>query len=248
MTKYNIQIYSVKNSFEKNIKETLKALAEMGYDGVEFCDRHFELIDANELKKLLNFYGLTPVSTHVGYEKLLNNIDFYIDYLKEIECNTIICPWLNDFTKENLDVYAKNLEKISEKLIMNGISFGYHNHRDEFKTEVDNQTAFDYLIENSGMLLLTELDLAHIAASGKDPEEYIRKYAGRVTFLHLKQYEKSGEEFKTSLLNNGIVDIEKCVRVGKLMGCEHFIVEYDSTVDGELEDAKENIKFLKGLK
>lgn len=248
MTKYNIQLFSLRNSFEKDIEGTLKALAEMGYDGVEFCDSVFEKIEAKELKRILDFYGLSPVSTHIGYEKLLDNINFYIDYLKEIGCMAVFCPWADVEDKQRADKVAKDFEKFSEKLIMNGISFGYHNHREEFKHEIENQTAFDYLVDKSGMLLLTELDLGHIAAVGKDTEEYIRKYAGKVTYLHLKQYEKADDNFKPSLLNSGIVDIKKCVQVGLLMGCEHFIVEYEHPVNSELEDAKENIEFLKGLK
>lgn len=248
MTKYNIQLFSVRKSFEKDIKGTLKALSEMGYDGVEFYDGSFDIIEHENLKELLDFYGLTPVSVHIGYEKLLSNIDFYIDYLKKIECNMVVCPYCNPQDKSQADEIAKNFEMFSEKLIMHSISFGYHNHQNEFKIKVGEQTIFDYMIEKSGMLILTELDLGHIAAAGENAEEYIRKYAGRVTYLHLKQFEEKSGDFKVTTLENGIVDIKKCIEVGKLMGCEYFIVEQDNITNSELDDAKANIDFLKGLK
>ncbi|MGN0173273.1 MAG: sugar phosphate isomerase/epimerase family protein [Acutalibacteraceae bacterium] len=239
-----IQLYSVKDSLKNDFEGTLKALSDMGYDGVELCGGTYR----ENLKEQLEFYGLDPISSHIGFEELENNLDYHIEKLLNIGCKTIICPWTEPKTVEDAEITANKLLKISEKCIVKGIEFGYHNHAHEFAKPDGENTLFDIMMGICDPLVLTELDLGWVAKAGFDPEEYIRKYAGRVTYLHLKQFRPDGDDHKITTLENGIVDYEKCIKVGKLMGCEHFIVEQDCIEYGELEDAKKNIEFLNSLK
>lgn len=248
MKNYSLQLHSVRNSLDEDYDATLKAISDMGYDGVEFAGRYGGYT-GKELREKLDFYGLTPISAHLSYEQLQNNFDYQAEFLKDLGCKTIVCPWTNPETIEGAEKIGEELVKLAEKCIMNGFEFGYHNHAHEFELEDENgNTAFDIMMDIGNPLVLTELDLGWIAKAGKNPDEYIRKYAGRVTYLHLKQFKKTADGGdKISTLPQGILDVKSAIKTGKLMGCEYFIVEQDNIEQGELEDAKTNIDYLKSL-
>lgn len=249
MKNYCLQLYSVKNALEEDFDATLKAVSDMGYDGVEFAG-NYGGYTGEELRERLQFYGLTPVSCHLSLEQLEKNFDYHAEILKGAGCKMIVCPWTKPESIDEAQSIAQKLVEISEKCLMRGFEFGYHNHAHEFELTDENGTnAFDIMMDICDPLVLCELDLGWIAKAGKNPDEYIRKYAGRVTYLHLKQIKNNGDsEYEITTLENGILDVKSAIKTGVLMGCEYFIVEQDTPKTDELTDAKENIEFIKSLK
>ncbi len=253
---YAIQLYSVREMLKQDYMGTLKYLADLGYDGVEF----FGGVEANcgystkEIKDALEFLGLEAVSAHVGFEVLSENFDFITDYYKEIGVKCIVCPWVYEEqidTPEKATDTAKRFVEFAEKCLLKGLEFAYHNHTHEFEKFSEDVTALDVVLDASDPLVLMQIDVAWAQKAGVySAPEFIRKNAGKVTYLHLKQYIESAEGkrgAKISTLDKGNVDIKECVRVGKMMGCEWFIVEFDSPLLSEKEDAKINVEFLKSI-
>lgn len=248
MRNYCLQLYSVKNALDEDYDAALKAISDMGYDGVEFAG-NYGGYTGDELREKLDYYGLTPVSAHLSYEELQNNFEYHAEILKGMGCKMIVCPWTTPETVEGAKEIGSELVKIAEKCLMNGFEFGYHNHAHEFEiADEDGNNALDIMMNIGDPLVLCELDLGWIAKAGKNPDDYIRKYAGRVTYLHLKQFKPDGDDYKITTLNDGILDVKSAVKTGVLMGCEHFIVEQDVPEVDELTDAKTNIDYLKALK
>ena len=98
----------------------------------------------------------------------------------------MICPWAKMDSVEEAQEVGRRLEAVAEKCAMAGFRFSYHNHGHEFAKAEDGRYLFDILME-CGDLLMAELDIYWIAYAGADVEETIRKYAGRMSLLHLKQ-------------------------------------------------------------
>ena len=80
------------------------------------------------------------------------------------------------------------------------------------------------------------------------PEDYIRKYAGRVVALHLRQIEKIDEKSVDVLFDKGPVDLKSVIQTGDKMGVSHYIVEHSTDAENEMKDAEIIINQLKALK
>ncbi|MGB7731911.1 MAG: hypothetical protein WBL50_28100, partial [Candidatus Acidiferrum sp.] len=77
-----IEMYSVRDELKKDPQGTVRAIAAMGYQGLEFYAPYFEWshAQAKELKKLLDDLGIRCFSTHndasyMNQEHIQNAID-----------------------------------------------------------------------------------------------------------------------------------------------------------------------------
>ena len=88
---YGLQMYSVRDVAEKDLRLALEEVAKVGYKYIEFAG--FFGNSASDVKKWLDDYGLTVVSTHTGLDALDPEvIDETIKYHKEIGCTNIVVP------------------------------------------------------------------------------------------------------------------------------------------------------------
>ena len=79
-----IQLYSLREAMAQDMDATLRAVAEMGYDCVEFAG--FFDKPASEVKALCDKYHLTPISVHQGLAPYLqeDSAKEMVAYLKEL--------------------------------------------------------------------------------------------------------------------------------------------------------------------
>src|SRR5262249_60425416 len=66
-----LQLYSVRDDCAKDLPGVLKAVAKMGYTGVEFAGYYGR--SAQELRQMLDENGLKCYGTHIGLDTLLGN-------------------------------------------------------------------------------------------------------------------------------------------------------------------------------
>ena len=270
-----LQLYSVREDMEKDMDATLKAVAEMGYDCVEFAGYFGH--SAEEVKAMLDKYNLEAISVHQTYEPFLENGEEMVKYIKDIGAKYSTIPWLGleyHIGGEKYD-YDK-IKTVAPVLADNDITMLYHNHDFEFK-KVDGKFIidwiYDYIPEN---LLKTEIDTCWVRYAGFDPCEYIEKYAGRAPIVHLKDFvctkkplepvyalidndgkelesgnsnkerEESGFMFKP--LGEGCQDFRAIIESAEKSGTEYLIVEMDQSPEmPALEAVKISREYLRTL-
>ena len=66
-----VQLYSVREDCARDLPGTLAAVAEMGYDGVEFAGYYG--YSAEDLRRMLDANGLQCCGTHTGLNTLLGD-------------------------------------------------------------------------------------------------------------------------------------------------------------------------------
>ena len=271
--KIGLQLYSVREDMEKDMEKTLKAVKDMGYDYVEFAGYFGRT--AEEVKAMLDKYGLTAVSVHQGYEVFLEDEKYNIDYLKTLGVKYCAIPWMGVEKHAGNEVFPQtvtDITKVAKALKENGIQMLYHNHDFEFKKYQD-KFLLDWLYDSiPADLLQTEIDTCWVKYSGNDPVEYMKKYKGRADVLHLKDFvckafgggpvyalidnegkendapsqEDNGFEFRP--VGQGLQDFESIIKAAEEIGIEYLIVEQDSWPTATaLESAKQSREYLKTL-
>ena len=70
-----LQLYTVRELFQKDPVATLEAVARIGYREVEFGGGGYEGMDHAMLRRTMDKLGLTAPSVHIGYDALLQRFD-----------------------------------------------------------------------------------------------------------------------------------------------------------------------------
>ena len=247
-----VQLYSIRDAVASDFDKALKAVKEMGYNGVELaglCGK-----TPAEVKEMCEKYGLTPISAHVGFGELMKDPEGVVSAYSEIGCKQIVIPYLSaTFLPggEGFDEFVAGVETLSGVCYQYGMRLGFHNHAIEFEL-LDNKRKLDVMFEviPAGILDM-QPDTCWVHVGGEDPADYIKKYNGRIKTIHLQDYvgNKADSDFCICPVGYGKLDIKGIVDTCENTGVEWIIIEQDDPDQGRssLECAKLCIDRLKNL-
>ncbi|MCM3635148.1 MULTISPECIES: sugar phosphate isomerase/epimerase family protein [Paenibacillus] len=245
-----VQLYTLRDQLAEDFEGTLRHVAGLGYEGVEFF--HYGDIPAARMKELLDELGLKAIGCHIQLSSLKDNLQAEIDYLKTIGSKYAICPWLPEELRsvEAWQQHLVDLAAIGKACTEQGIELMYHNHDFEFSTRIDGQMVFEALFERvPAEDLKVEMDIGWVQFSGIDPVAYIQKYAGRLPLLHLKDYLKESRDPEKTIdtveLGEGDLPLEAIVKAASDADVEWIIVEQDSCTNPPLESVATSMNWLK---
>ncbi|MBU3111133.1 sugar phosphate isomerase/epimerase family protein [Clostridium lacusfryxellense] len=240
-----LQLYSIKDETEKNFELSLRKVAKIGYEGVEFAG--YGGLTSTRLKELLDELGLKACGSHVSLDELEDNIDDVIKYSLEIGNQYIICPYATYNTKEDFEKMAEKLNEFALKCSEKGIMFGYHNHGHEFQ-KFDGEYGLDILYKRTNSILVkAEIDTYWVQYAGLNPVEYIKKYVGRCDLIHIKDMEIIDGEKRSTEVGNGIMDIKAIIVEAEKQGTKWLIVEQEFFNKPSIKSVEIGYKNLKKL-
>ena len=219
-----LQLYSLRQQCGENLEQVLMKLAETGYDGVEFYS--FYNFEANELKKLLDKYGLKSIGTHIGIEELKTGLDDLICYSTALGSKYVTLAYYNTEQQDGWLRLCEVLESAGEKLCEQGLSLLYHNHAHELIPDVHGERPLEIILKNTTPQNLSlEVDCYWVKHAGLDPVAYLQNNLGRVRAVHLKDMDK--EERKTTEVGTGIINNAGLYQICAEAGFEWVIIEQD---------------------
>lgn len=184
----SVQLWSVKDDVASDFKGTLKKLADLGFQGVEFAgDFGPYADDAKGLKKFLDELGLKASGAHVGFDKFSpDTFAHTVAFYKAINCHYLIVPFdERAVTTEGAKEVAADLQAVQEKLKPYGLYTGYHNHKPEMLGE-KGATPWDVIGKGTSAEVILQQDVAWTEVAGKDPVAFIKSYPGRTVTTHYK--------------------------------------------------------------
>lgn len=245
-----LQLYTLRDATAENMEGTLRKVAAMGYEGVEFAG--YGGIEAEAMRDLLQELNLKAIGSHIGLQALEERLDEEIAYLNTIGGMYAICPYLPGDMRgaEAWPITIQKFEQIGKRFREAGITFAYHNHAFEFEVKIDGEFAFDALYNRvDPQYLQVEMDIGWVQFAGVDPLAYIAKYAGRLPLLHLKDFRK-GEttdrrQIDTVELGRGDLPLLPILDEASKASVEWLIVEQDVCANPPLEAVAESIEWLK---
>jgi len=185
-----LQLWTVRESINKDLDGTLQQLAEIGFRGVEtaFWPEGVSLQTAADALKRA---GLFVCSIHCELPLDAERQDLFLEMSEVYKCDTLVWHgWPEDeryASSEGLKAIENEFVQCAEFASKHGKEFGLHNHWWEFR-EVASQseTPFEQLLHRLPKEIFFELDTYWIKVAGKDPAAMIQKWDNRVKLLHIK--------------------------------------------------------------
>lgn len=240
---------------EAQAKETLRAIKNAGYDGIElngFMIRPTSFLvramtkaagmpvgkGGNfDWKGLLQEAGLTVVSVHEDLGSIKRDPDAVIGEAKKFGTENIVITGMYRFDYsdgEAVKGLARDLNTSGEILGKEGIRLLYHNHNCEFRKVDHKRTAYDYLIESTDDTYVNfELDSYWPTEAGISALALMKKLGARMKLYHINDRgtRLSGPSMTPILksdsmeLGYGNMDLESLMEQALSVGVEAVILE-----------------------
>ncbi|AQR73371.1 sugar phosphate isomerase/epimerase [Sphingomonas sp. LM7] len=243
-----IQLYTVRDIFEKDPVGTLEKIARIGYREVEYGGGGYDAMDHALLRKTMDRLGLRSPSVHIGYDALLQKFDQSVAMAKTLGADTVVLPYMTDEhrTEAGWQAALPNFNRFAADLKKVGLSFAYHNHDFEFTAKPGGVSLFDrFLRETDPALVKVELDLYWAIFAGENPAALIDRLAGRLYAYHVKDMRA---DRSMAAVGQGTIDFASLFRLKGSTGVQHFYVENDRAPAPYLPDITTSFHTLHALR
>ena len=243
-----LELYSVRGELEKDPQATVRAVAAMGYQVVEFYAPYFDWTESQtkQMRKLLDDLGIRCLSTHNHEEYLTTDkLPRARDMNLILGSKYIVQSSTNE--KTTLDQWkpvADRLNAVAEQLEPAGLKVGYHNHQPEF-TPVDGQRPIEILAKNTKGSVMLLLDVGTCLEVGSDPVKWIRANPGRIRSIHCKDWSPANG-YKV-LFGEGAADWKGIFEAAESVGgVEFYLIEQEGSRYSEFDTAKKCLETFRG--
>jgi sugar phosphate isomerase/epimerase len=245
-----IQLYTIRDLVNADLKGTLKKLAKIGYRTIEaagYGNRMFYGMPATEYKNFVTDLGLIPLSSHAGVT--LENAQQVIDDHAEAGITYLVVPSIPKEKRQLLDDYLKlsdEFNQIGELCKKAGLTFGYHNHAFEFDL-MNGRKPYDVLLSQTEAELVTmQLDTYWMVYGGSNPVEYFNNFPGRFKLWHVKDMDKT-EKRESTEIGSGIIDFKELFTMQEKAGLEYYFVEQEEFKMDTIKSITQSFNYLNSI-
>ncbi|MFJ7976867.1 sugar phosphate isomerase/epimerase family protein [Peribacillus sp. JNUCC 23] len=240
-----LQMFTLREESSKDFTGTLKKVAELGYEGIEFAG--YGDLTTTELKVVMDDLGLRAAASHIPLIEMEADLTKIIDDQHRIGSNKLVCPYLppERRTEEDYRELITLLNRFGDTCSKEGITLCYHNHDFELEKLSDGRTALETIFEETNPeWVKAEFDIYWLTRAGQNPLAWIKQYPNRTPLIHLKDMTTDEERFFAELGTGG-VDIESVLEKGEEANVEWWVVEQDRSRRSPLESIEISMKYLK---
>lgn len=230
--KIGIQLYTLRDTIQKDPKGVLKKLADFGYQELETYGHNdgklFGMTTA-DFAAYVRDLKMEVVSGHYAIEQTQKDWEKLIVDAQKLNQKYMVIAWLQEEyrTPDKMKEVAHKLNKAGELCKKYGMTMGYHNHDFEFAAP-GGKALYDILLtETDPALVQMEMDLFWVINAGKNPITYFEQYPGRFTQWHVKDMDPKDRNRNTEV-GNGTIDFATLFANAKKSGLKHFYVEQET--------------------
>ena len=234
MARVGLMLYTVRGDCARDFEGTLRAVAALGYEGVELFDLHGH--DAAEVRGWLDDLGLDVAGRHAGLDALETGLPQLAAECTAMGTDRLVLSWIEPpASAEAAKEMAGRLSGVAQDAARHGLRFGFHNHDGEVRPLDGGSSFLEELLAGDDVFL--ELDLGWAWYAGADPVTLLGRARGRCPLVHVKDVaSRDGREFRP--VGDGLVGYERVLPAAVEAGVEWLLVEQDET-DGPALDAAE---------
>lgn len=242
MTPLSLQLYTLRDQVQGDFPATLRQVAEIGYQAVEFAGLHGHA--PAEVAQIVKDLGLKVSSSHVGLPTS-ESIRQIADEAKTLGNMRLVSGFgPDDFkTLDDCKRTAGKFQAAAELAKGEGLTFGIHNHWWEFET-VDGRLVYDIVLEEAPDAF-GELDVYWAAYAGEPPAEVVAKHKSRLPLLHIKDGSLEKDSAMMAV-GSGKVDIAGAIGAADPNVLKWLIVELDRCDTDMWEAVRQSYTYLTG--
>lgn len=233
MTRISYQLYCSRN--HPPLAHSLKMLADAGYREVEGYGGLF--VDLDGLKAGLEANDLKMTSSHIGLDMIEDDPIKTLAIVKDLGIEKVFVPYIGTDGRPTDTAgwitFGKRLAEAGKPLLDAGVQFGWHNHDFEFHATETGEIPLDLIAAASDEMML-ELDLGWVRFAGHDPVDWIKKCAGKIGAVHVKDIAPNGQcadEDGWADVGHGIMDWPAIHAALQEAGVDHYVAEHDNPND-----------------
>lgn len=230
-----------------------REIAAAGYEGIEFFDGNVldeagepsedirRILAATELKLVAVYSGANFIFADILDEELAR-IERAAKAARSLGAAHLVvgggATRLSGIRDEDYDALAAGLDKVVTLAELHGLAAHYHPH---LSTIVETPDQVARIFEKTAIGFCP--DTAHLAAAGGDPAALVRDHAARISYVHLKGWQR--DPFAFTPVGEGDCDNSSVIRALKDIGYEGWVCnELDSWAD-PAAGARESLDFVR---
>lgn len=236
-----LQMFSLRSKTKEDFVGTLRRVAEVGYDGIEFAG--YGNLSSDDMKRYLKEFNLKAAGSHMAMDTIKENFDSIIKYCTNIGLESLVVPGAKFDSYDDWMEFTEDLNVYGKKFHENGMIFGYHNHSHEFK-KINDKYIIDIVFENvDPKYVFCEFDTHWISKGGEIPEKFISKYSGRCPLLHAKDVSLDG--VGDTEVGSGSINFKEVIKSAG--NVKWVIVEQEKYSIDPFDSIEKSLKYLKLL-
>jgi sugar phosphate isomerase/epimerase len=239
-----LELFSVRNELKQDQTGTVRAVAKMGYQVVEFFSPYYAwtVDQAKDVRKLLDELGIQCLSTHNDAKNFLPD-----NLARTAELNNILgtkyVVMASSGRPEGVagwTAVAETLNRATDAWKSAGLRAGYHNHQTEFKAiEGDKRRPMDVLAANTHHDVMLQFDVGTCVEVGSDPVAWINQNPGRIRSMHCKDWAPGPDKGYRVLFGEGSVPWKAVFEAAeKTGGIEYYLIEQEGSALPAMETAE----------
>lgn len=254
-----LELYSVRGELSRDLPTTLRTVARLGYEVVEFFSPYFAwtFAHAKDVRRQLDDLGLRCLSTHNGFASLTPGSE---TMARAIELNQILgartivmaSPPPNTKTADDWRRVCGQLTAAVEQLTPHGLSAGFHNHRNEWLPTAAGPRLMDLIASSTPREFALQLDVGTCMEAGADPVAWIKANPGRIRSVHLKDWApgtKAEEKSYRVLFGEGVSPWKEILAAAEAVGgVEYYLLEQEGSRFPEFETARRSLENWRALR
>lgn len=243
------QLYTLRDYARtaEELDRTLAKVAAIGYRAVQVSG--IGPIAPADVKASAERHGLGICATHVGYGRLKDELDAVIEEHRMWGCRYVGLGMMPaqflQAGREGYAAFAKDIAQVAHRLQEEGLQFIYHNHKIEFEKYGGGSTGMDLLLQGTDRNdFHFELDTYWAQAGGADPAAWVRKLAGRMKVVHLKDMAVVQDKQAYAEIGEGNMNWDAILDGCRAIGTEWYVVEQDECLRDPFESLAISYRYL----
>ena len=248
------QLYSIRDFIQDPAFAdlSLRRMRELGYTETQTAGNY--LGDHLTMADLLKKNDIRVVGTHYPLADILEKPEETMAIHRAYGTTNVGIGAIPHEARQSLGALREFIKKYNDAAKLyakEGFKLTYHNHNFEFERIDGYKTVMDVFYEEFDPSITFVLDTCWIAAGGGDVCAWMRKLAGRLDILHLKDYTVQVESsvrpvIKLTEIGNGNLHWDSIMACAEEIGVKHYCVEQDNNWDGTpFNSLRMSAEFLK---